>query len=108
MKGELARGLRSLRKEKHCIARIKFIIKTVLLTAAATALVFVSTGTNAAANLISAAVTGSNGATIWNTTSATRSNTVFVQQPIGNVMNPEGQALNDPTENGTQQLQHQR
>ena len=74
--------------------------KTILFTAVATALVFFSTGANAAANLISAAVTGSNGATIWNTTSATRSNTVFVQQPIGNVMNPEGQALNDPTEAG--------
>ncbi|WP_010215973.1 PEPxxWA-CTERM sorting domain-containing protein [Sphingomonas sp. PAMC 26621] len=74
--------------------------KTILFAAAATALALVSTGANAAANLVSAAVTGSNGATVWNTTSSTGNYTVFLQQPLGNVMNPTGQAINDPTEAG--------
>lgn len=74
--------------------------KTILFAAAATALALVSTGANAAANLVSAAVTGSNGSTVWNTTSATGYYTVFLQQPLGNVMNPQGQAINDPTEAG--------
>ncbi len=74
--------------------------KSILFAAAATALALVSTNANAAANLVSAAVTGSNGSTVWNTTSSTGYYTVFLQQPLGNVMNPQGQAINDPTELG--------
>ncbi|WP_242139593.1 MULTISPECIES: PEPxxWA-CTERM sorting domain-containing protein [unclassified Sphingomonas] len=74
--------------------------KAILFAAAATAMALVSTGANAAANLVSAAVTGSNGSTVWNTTSATGFYTVFLQQPYGKIMNPEGQAINDPTEAG--------
>lgn len=74
--------------------------KAILFAAAATAMTLVSTGANAAANLVSAAVTGSNGSTVWNTTRSTGYYTVFLQQPLANVFNPQGQAINDPTEQG--------
>lgn len=67
--------------------------KPLLLAIAATALSCSATSPVAAANLISAAVTGSNGRAIWNTTSATHNYTVFLESELGAALNPNGQAI---------------
>jgi len=64
-------------------------MKTILFAAAATALSFVSTNATATTNLVGAAVTGSNGAAVWNSASAPHFDAVFVTQPIGHVMKPQ-------------------
>lgn len=74
--------------------------KTILFAAAATAMTLVSTNANAAANLVSATVTGSNGSTVWNTNSKTGFDTVFLQQSGSSILNGWGQAINDPTQPG--------
>lgn len=75
-------------------------MRTKFLTAAAAAAVaMVSTNAYAAANLTSVAIQGVGTSTIWNT--ANDGNyTVFLQQPIGILLNANSEAVSDPTSAG--------
>lgn len=70
-----------------------------LAAAAATTIALLSTNAFAAANLTSVAVSGVDSNYVWST-DANSSYTVFLQQPLGNVFNPQSQAINDPTSLG--------
>lgn len=67
-----------------------------LAAAAATTIALLSTNAYAAANLTSVAVSGVGSEYVWSTDTAS-TYTVFLQQPLGNVFNPQSQAINDPT-----------
>lgn len=68
------------------------------LFAAAAAIAF-APAANAAAVLTSAAVTGPSG-TVWDTSSATGFYALFLQQPVGNLLNPTDNFSGDPTAEG--------
>lgn len=68
--------------------------KALLLAAAAMTALLGATSAQAAANLVSAAVTGSNGQFTWNTTRMTQNYTLFLEPEPGTALNPAGQAIN--------------
>lgn len=71
----------------------------VLSVAAVAAIALMSSNADAAANLTSVSITGLASPYVWNT--ANNGNfTVFLQQPIGKILNPNSEAISDPTTAG--------
>jgi hypothetical protein len=75
-------------------------MRTKILSAAAAATIaLVSTNAYAAANLTDVTIQGVGTEYSWGTTDAF-TNTVFLQQPLGNIFNKNSEAVNDPTTAG--------
>ncbi|WP_242139819.1 MULTISPECIES: PEPxxWA-CTERM sorting domain-containing protein [unclassified Sphingomonas] len=71
----------------------------ILTSVAATAIAMVSTNAYAAANLTNVSIQGLGSPYSWNTAMGSM-DTVFIQQPLGNIFNPNSEAINDPTSAG--------
>lgn len=71
----------------------------ILSAAAAATIALVSTNAYAAANLTDVTIQGVGTSYSWGT-STTADNTIFLQQPLGNIFNPQSQTVNDPTATG--------